>query len=1012
MNEIVVHGPNGVTIRFPAGTDPATIDRVMREATGTALPELPAKPDIPVGPAVDLRRPQPQPGTVDVGGRTYMEGFAPPTAEAPMAVPTDDYNGPAVPQEAPSDNRGAGERAFELGLQGAGAGIADAIGAPVDLANALFNLLYSGVNRVAGREVIPLVDRPLGGSQTIRDVSAAVAEPLGLETLDPTEMTTGERLRYDITRTGTAAATGGGAFARAASAARPVAGIQGTPRAVDALIAPYATSPGRTFSGDVAAGAGAGAGNFLYNELAPQSFQDSSFGPIGATFANIFGGVGGAGALSIGETLARTAVRNADNVVRGPLARDVPPDAASGRSFRRADVDAAAQRVQATASNPFEAQTQIRTTADALAEHASPSSLPTTGLLSDDVGLIMAENQARLRNPRPFIERDRSVHEAAANTVDRIAPASASGRQFTDEITNIDADRVGRAQGLVDESQRAIQDATLAGRADAEPLRMDYPVQARDEAALGIDRAVVDDTMRPMQDASSRMFADVDPDRTAMIDATGVVDAARRVRDNAGVLVDPATVVPAGLLSRIEKLAGEVDPEDAALGISAPAEVSVGDIVAVFPEINRAIDAAARAGNIVLKDNLQTLRDGLNAAIDTAANEGDAAAQRAVAARENWRNTLGSTFGRDQPTAYDLRRDVNLARGSRAESPPSQTAGQFLRAGQPERAVELRNILSRSKDPAAGQRAVHDYLLADLAKTGVIEDGYLRPDALMKWRDRWGSALDASPETRDMVDRLIEKAQSGQMIRSNAFEDLEVANSVLDAVQRDKGAFAFVIGNDPTNAVSRIFSSGDPERAVKQILEQIGTNTSAMDGFKASIREYLLERGTTSAVQGTRSGRNPVSFAKLDQMFKQHGETLAMIFSPEEMNVLQAGHTMLRQLTNRGVQALPGSQTAERTFARDVMKTVELGVRTYHGALEGGAIMKKIRLWADQLPNNQAAVDQLMQQAWLDPDLMMILLGRPVRAMGAPRYNRALNRLLGYTAGARDAQDKSTEEAA
>jgi len=1025
MNEIVVNGPNGVTIRFPAGTDPATIDRVMREATGMAAP-VPA----PAGAPVDLTRagnPPPaapvpfvdpatgqitpearatplldqiaNPGTV--GANAAMP--APGQIGSPYQIPQDDLGdlGFAPPRVAPGD---PAERAFELGLQGTGAGIADVVGAPVDLSNAFLNILYSGVNRLAGREVIPLQDRPFGGSQTIRDTAATIAEPLGLETLDRGEMTPDERLMFDATRAGTGGVVGASGLSRVGAAVRPAvipaAQTAPLPRTIDALIQPYATAPGRAFVGDAAAGVGAGTANFAYEEMVPEAMQER-FGPLGNVLANIAGGVTGAAALSAAESTVRGATGAAASAVRGPLATDAPPSP-TGAPYRRADLTDAATIVQGRANGWGQtgdyasraAAAEIEGMQNRLGQYAGPGSLPTSGISSNNPGLIALEQRTRAQMPADFVRRDNATRQAAVDTAAQIAPAAATGRQFTDEVAAIDADRVAGATYLRDEAQTELRRAEAAGVSEAAPVAVEFPLRRREEAALGIDRAVVDETMRPMQDASGKLFAGVDPDRVAMIDATPVVEAASRVQASAGQLVDPATVLPKGLLGRIEGATGEA------------AEVSVGDIVAVFPEINRAVDAARRAGNMQLADNLQALRDGLNDAIDTAAAEGNDAAIRAVAARENWQATLGTTFGRDQPTAYDLRRNVNLARGSRAESPPSATASQFLRTGQPERAVELQNILARSKDPAAGQQAVRDYLMADLAASGVRDaNGFLRPDTLRRWRDKWGAALDTSPETAAMVDDLIARAGAGETLRADLAVGLRAAEDQLTQVQRDKGAFAFVLGNNPENAVNAIFNGGDPEMAVRQILDQIGTNQSALDGFKASVREYMQTRMTTSAVNATTDGANPIAFGKLDQLFKRHEETLSLIFSPEEMGHLQAARDFLRPLNNLRNGALPGAQTAERG-TQQFWNLLEVGLKARYGILKGGGLLRTIRLWAKTLPNNETAVGQIMTDMLFNPDLAKHLLRAPLREVGTPRYNSALNRLLGYAEGSREDQER------
>lgn len=1098
------------------------------------------------------------------------------------------YSGPDTartryPHNAGTDTRDPNERAFELGLQGAGAGIADAVGAPIDLVNAFFNLIYSGANRVLGTE-IPLVDRPLGGSQSIRDAATAVAEPLGLQVLDQEQMTPDERLRYDISRTGTAAAVGGGALARGAGALRPAGTVTQQPRAVDALLAPYATTPGRAFSGDVAAGAGAGAANFAYNEYVPEAVQER-FGPIGTVLANVMGGVGGATTLSAGESLVRRGATAVSGAVNGTRATELPPNAVTGEPWRRADIADAADIVQGQASGwgrnndyaPMLAAAEIEGMQNRLGHFAGPDSLPTAGISSGNPGLIGLEQRQRTQTPSAFVPRDNAVRQAAVDTASRIAPANATGRQFTDEVAALDADRVAGAAFLRDEAQQQLRAAEAAGAADAAPVAVPFPREARAEAALGIDETVVDKTMRPMQDVSAQMFAKADPDRTAILDVTPAIGAAERVRGSLGVLADPSTVIPAGLLGRIERTAAapEVDGMGAAirgaelsdnvpatpnaidrywqqrdaldpasmtdaqwrkkdaellratytdeseildftyqrqfendlaehirevdagggrppgdgtdgrpptpqdilyrgafsamariplrrgetwrsramnilararaeqlrgqpagqaasptlgmrirdaelsdddpgvlgdLGIGGDAaplpEVSVGDIVAVWPEISRSIDAARRSGNYALADNLQALRDGLNQAIDIAADEGNDAAQRAVAARQNWQATLGTTFGRDAPVSQQLRRDYNLNRGGRSETPPSQTAGQYLRTGQPERAVELQNIIAKSSDPAAGQAAVHSYLMNDLAAAGVLDrSGYLRPDALRRWRDKWGVALDISPETRAAVDDLIARADSGGLIRGEALAGFDAANNLLTDVQRNKGAFAAVLGNNPENAVNAIFSSGDPERVVAQILEQIGTNQSALDGFKASIREYMQIRMTTSAVGATTDGANPLAFGKLDTLFKRHENTLAMIFSPDEMEALQASRDFLRPLDSLRQGALPGSQTAERS--NRFWELLEVGLKARYGVLKGGGLLRTVRLWAKTLPNNESAVNQIIAQMMFDPELAKHLLRAPRSAIDTPRYNRRLNQLLGVAAGARDAQDKA-----
>jgi len=1032
MAQFEIVTPDGRHFQIEAADINAAQDAV-RTMTGG---DQPPKPDIPDPAAytpppgaapVDMSRPPPS--TLDYRQRLVDQGqLAPPAPPPPMigghvvepqpgfATPRPDIAAAAAQREAgfgpanddlgdlgyapaaePVDQRSPTDRAFELGLQGVGAGVADLAGAPVDLGNALLNLIYSGVNKVTGAE-IPLVQQPFGGSQMIRDIATPIAEGVGLDVLNEEEMTGQEHLGYNIARGGTAAALGAGWLARAAPAAGAIS--QG-PRWLEPLTRAYTADAGRAFTGDVAAGAGAGTGNYLYNENASQAFKDSSWGPIAAIVANMGGGIAGQSLLSAAETGGRVALRNTDNALRGPYDTSIANNAA-GVPFRRADVTAAASRVQNAAVNPFEAEANLRSTRNAIADLSttapSVSSTPTSGLMSNDVGLINMENQARARNNVPFIVRDNAVRDAATSQVDRIAPSTAVGRQFTDTAAALDADRVAGAQFLRDEAQQQVRAAEAAGQADAVPVNMPFPREARADAALGIDANVVDQTMRPMQDASAQAY---DRARSLgvneQVDLSPVRDALDTVQASISQLIDPATGLPSDLAERITA------------AIDDTGHISVADIIDVWPSLSRMEDRARTAGNVTLRENITTLREGMSRAIEMAAADGMPGAQAAMDAQQNFAETLGTTFGRNAPVAQQLRRDFNQNQAGRSETPPSATAGQFLRRGQPEKAVELQNIIARSTDPAQGQEAVHQYLMSDLAASGAIDarTGQLRPDTLRRWRDEWGASLDISPETRAAVDDLIARADNGELVRADAMEGLDVAARTLGEAETNKGAFRFVLDRDPANAVRDIFGAGDAERVVAEIFERIGTNNAAHEGFKAAVRDYLLEQATTSARFTTSSSRNPLSFPRLDDLFKRSEHILSTIFSPEEMNALRAAHKMFEPLTRRAQQGTTGSGTAERTLAEEVVRTAELGIRTYYGALQGGAIMKKVKLWMDQLPSNRDAVAELVHRFYFDPEFAMTLLRTPVRNASGPRYNARLNRLLGLTAGSREAQDET-----
>lgn len=948
-------------------------------------------------------------------------------------------------------------RGLEIGLQGVGRGLSNVAGAPGDLGNMIGNLGIHGFNQLTGADA-PLSPASPIGSQAIRDIATPVAEAVGLPVREDNELNAGERMMLDVTDFGTQAAVGGAGLARMAltrGAAAAAPAVAGSPSEAflstgvgRALTTPYTQAPGATLARDSIAGAGAGVGNFLYDENAPEWVQNHPvLGPLGNMLAVIGGGTGGHLLGGVTEAAAGGAAGAARNAAGGRYATDLPPNSETGASYRRSDVADAAAILQGRARNSMgegpdmrQASNEIAAAQNRLASVVGPTSMPTAGLLSNNPGVIGFENLVRARDPIPFITRDNAVREAAAGQIDNVAPEGATGRQFTDAAEGIQDQRVAEAQNI------------------AAPYNV--PPDQLPNAAAAIDDAVVEGTLKPMQQASSQRFGQVDPDRTAQIDVSSTQELARKIVDDLGQLADPRTVLPAGLLARVlgpkgtpetvrpvqatmempvpggsPRMAADgaggfapetnqpvldprnpypqgrqtVDVDATVTTPGTPPTVSVGEIVEVWPEMSRAIDRARKAENYNLADNLQALRAQFGQILTDAAANGDAAAQRALKAQEGWQQTLGANFGRPGTAGRRLRQDYNLDRTNRGFAPPSQTAGRFLQRGQPERATELKQILESSANPAAGEQAVYDYLMADLARAGAVQNGVLRPDVLAKWRNQWGPALAVSPKVQRALDATFQELDQGASSRGAVFQSVEQARRAIANPAANQGALGFVLGNDPVNAIGAVFKSGDPERAMGELIATVGTNGAAMDGLKAAVREYLWDRATTTAVNTTTSGRRPASFAKLDQLLQENTAALSQVFSPDEMHALQSAYNLLRPLANRANQALPGSGTAERVFGGPLGRTIELALRAKYGHLAGGGMMRTLRLAAQQIVGANTELEHLMTQMFFDPDLLRHLLDTPIDQINTPSWNSRLNKLMGVLAGAR--AEPATEDA-
>lgn len=421
-------------------------------------------------------------------------------------------------------------------------------------------------------------------------------------------------------------------------------------------------------------------------------------------------------------------------------------------------------------------------------------------------------------------------------------------------------------------------------------------------------------------------------------------------------------------------------------------QISFQDLNKARIDISSQIAAARKDGNYTLADNLARIRNTISGEAERLAAEGGDAGVRAQQAMQEYQR-FAEVWNRDPgDPATQFRKDFNLDRQNRTVTPPSQTAERFLQRGSPEKVASLQRVLGDSPD---GAQAAGNFLAADLAEAGVVSNGRVNPIAVRKWAASWGPAIDLSPSFRRQIDELLRSSDMDAADATILGRQLREAEKELVAQQQDTAAIRKVLGKDPTNAVAAMFKSGDPERVIKELKAQINGNERATNGLKAAVREYLIDRATTSGIPRTGDGTNPLSFAALDDLFKQNESVLAEIFTPDDMNYLRASHQLLAPLKNLEMRTIPGSQTSANDRVWDsIAKPLEVGLKLRFGVLKGGGLMRTLNLWRQLLPNGDAAAKQLIGRMYFDPELAQHLLTRKVRLVGTAGYNKQLIRLL------------------
>lgn len=981
-----------------------------------------------------------QPPSVPVSGAGLFDDLIPQQATAAPAAPSvpglfDDLIPAPVPGARPAPPISLGDseipwqlqsppqptapesdrfRALRIGVQGAGRGIADFIGAPVDLAAMGLNALASGaetaVNAVApsGAPVsLPRVTNPVGGSQSLADVVSGMTERVGLPSVPADEMTGAEQLGYNVNRYGTAAIAGAAGLSRAA-AARFAPG-QGPiyPRTGDALLRPYADDPARVALVDTAGGVGAGAAITAADVVVP---KDSPAKPVVDLVATLAGGMAGATVAS-GGRVAAGASRAVSQAMPDP---SIPLDPNTRMPVSVRTADRTARFLQGQASDPQQAAADItRRAADYRAEGLP---VPTAGVLSTDPGLIGVEQAQRLADRSPFIARDRQLQVGAAEEVRSLGPVNADPRAPGLAIQQDVRDQLDAADRRVEDiqAQRGVTGDELAGARQTEadrvgPYRTTEAAADAARASRDLDRELVDNTLRPLTAEKNRRYQQADPAGTVAVDPAPLVETAAAIRQSANRLAPAGLQLPETFLQRIEAFAPA--------GNAAPAApVTWRDLNDLYPTVQTYEAQARRRGAYDLADNLRRLRGAIDGQAERLIAEGGDTGQAIAGARAFYREKYAPFFG--QGTGRTLRDDVFADDRARTGTPPSATAERFLftGSGSREAADDLSRILQVAANPAEARDAARRYVLAGMART-IGNDGNVSIPALKAWRSNNSAMLDGVPWIKDEVDGLVRDLVNGRSRQNAMAGELRRLDGDLRAAERDaidterrinRSALAVFLDASPDNAVRGVFGSRDPEAAMSQVVAQLGNRKEAVAGLKRAVADYLTDRLSTARVmdeQGTRS----ISTAALVRDFDGLQPVLAKLYSPSEMNALVRARKLIEPLQQLDMQATRGSPTAENNAM--LWRGVEAGLKATYGVLKGGGITRTLKVAASMLPDGSADVRQLVGRAMFDPDLAAHLLTRPAEEVVTPAWNAKLNRLMGYAAAAR-ASTSGDEEAA
>lgn len=196
-------------------------------------------------------------------------------------------------------------------------------------------------------------------------------------------------------------------------------------------------------------------------------------------------------------------------------------------------------------------------------------------------------------------------------------------------------------------------------------------------------------------------------------------------------------------------------------------------------------------------------------------------------------------------------------------------------------------------------------------------------------------------------------------------------------------------------------------KAAADIKAMIGDNPEAQRGFTAAMAEVLVGRATKNKA---REELNPGQIASI---YSQHRETLAEVFSPEQMGALDDVNRVLRVM----------SQPKESALAPDLKATSVVDPRAAVQAalLASGRdmitttmIMSRLNFMAKLLGADKLTmpykINEVLLKVQSDPDLALALMKRPVSEGTGKNWSRDVQKLIAGSAAARDMAGPEDED--
>lgn len=909
------------------------------------------------------------------------------------------------------------QRLNRAGWQGAGRSLADTAGLLPDLANMGANVLLAGSDKLLQLAGAPGVSfRFPMASDELANTASEVAKKIGYDVMDPEEMSMKEKVVYNVNRFGGQAAMGGGALAKAAVQRGADLTAKSLPKFGDDFLRPYFQSPGKTAAGDTVAGGAAGL-MLTGSQALPEEIRAKGAGTVGAgadLLAMLTGGVGGGTATELATRTPVSVFRNA----RGSMsARDIPLDPETMLPVTNRAADKAAKFVQGRAIDPAKAANTIDTRMNEYLNDGMP--LPTSGIMSNDIGLEMLERGQRVNsstgtivnspNASPAVKeeysfgaRDNKLRDAAVQQVESVR-GDGNPEEFVKRAGEIGDAEVAAKQKLADQSAGKQRAVDIAREGPAQDLQA-FEGQGG-HASRNIDTTYRDTRQRELA-RSRRLYNDPE-----LVHAQVAADPMVQVADELRALDTPAAPLDPVVQKYVDRFRRpEVDEATGEVlrpGFAEEQQITMREANAVRAELERDIQQNLDNGEVTRQ--LRRLKNTVSEYVNELAAEGNDSAR---AATQNYAQRVRPNF---REGAGGRMNDRMVADPNGTKVRPSDTADNFLT--RPEDVRDLMRIARLRGNEGQTAADARTWLFDQLARKGVVKGEAIDPGKLARWRNQNNDLLAEVPGLQQEVNHMVREARRGADLSARYGAELKAAEASVVATRKavDKGPLGMVSEKAPDKAVASVFASANPEAAMKELAQRFGAGaknlpqTEALKGLKAAVADHFEAKVSNINPSAVSEGSQTIGYTKLIKEFQKNEKALAQVFSPEDMNALRRAQKMLEPLGKLRGQATTGSITAENNEA--AWKTVEAATKLWFGMLKGGGIMRSFKLAASTLADDSTEqANRLVARMMFDPDLAKHLLTRKTAEVGSPAWNSTLQKLIRRTQAVKTLQEQDEDE--